>query len=373
MKKILFIVQLLSCLYNISFAQNNETYILTDSGITAGVNIQITDELSLGKICEVKYTTHTEKFYPINIKGFKMADGREYVSAEIWENNCYKYVFLEKMPILNDTIFYLFNETGNHFYYANNGKYKELSKNQEDTATVYYKEYFKEMFNECNFTSDYINCMRLKKTHIIKASNYIKRCKKYQFPKKYFGIYVGINKTTIDLNKITYTNIYKDNEKNDLIFGVKYRIPINLSFFYFGTDFFIEKNSFYFKYLYTYWFLQYYHIYFNYYSLNIPISLSYEANILKDKIFLKFGTNIKYNFLIDYHNYNYKLYLDDVYTSYSQSNNYIDKFYFEKLFGIGFRKSIYKHNISIEFNYFSDLYAQKIKTKTFQFNLSFEF
>lgn len=178
-----FLQAILFSISSILFAQSDyrNGYIITNAGEKQSGWIDFKGGLLNSKSCSFKTDTLAEakRYMPGEIKAYRFENSKYYASKEIKDSGSSKTVFLECLIEGKVTIYYLLNESGEHYYIEKDGKLSEMLNKDvsfEKGGTRYvhksgqYKGILKYYMSDCPDLTSQITDTEFDKKSLIKIS-----------------------------------------------------------------------------------------------------------------------------------------------------------------------------------------------------------
>jgi hypothetical protein len=283
----IFIIAIIYLFPTLIYGQGN--YIETDSVLT--VNIKIIDggDWKNSEVCQVKLGGITTLLSPFEVKEYGFANGRTYVSKNIFtSDSSAKKVFLERLVKGNTSLYYYKRKTTKIFFLErDNSLLIELPK--IDKGTITFHEKLLEITSDCQNISEATKLVTYDKKSFTKLIQRYNSCELKPFPFLKYGLVFGYATSKMSFtpnSKLHYSDKFTYTYDPGITVGIFIDNPVYMSDFSIHSELLFSRNG------YSYNWSDENHdvdLVINLTSISIPVLIRYSYPSIKGRPFINVG------------------------------------------------------------------------------------
>lgn len=236
------LILLLFIIISLADLQAQRAYIARDTATEVGVELIPGSAAQNAQFIRLKEGKEIIQYSPDEISGYRLSDGKVYVSRDIGLAVREKKVFLQKLVQGNmDLYFYTEEELQRFFLETRDGQLLPLPEEQDFRQTL------SQAMSGCEAVSDAIRLVRYRKNSLSRLVEMYNDCEYRPFPYPKIGVAAGFQLTNIIVQDaiLDYVlNLTDFQPRPTLSIGFFADLPIEATNLSFHTGLFVSQNRF---------------------------------------------------------------------------------------------------------------------------------
>ena len=289
MRVLLCLLLLLYTIFSFTELKAQRAYISRDTTTIVGVNLIPGSAAQNAQFIRLKDGKEIIQYSPDEIAGYRLSDGKVYVSRNVALAGSEKKVFLQKLVQGEmDLYYYTEDELQRFFLETQDGQLMPLSEQQDFRQTL------SRAMSDCEAVSEAIRLVSYRKNSLSRLVEMYNDCEERPFPYPKVGIAAGFQLTNIIVQDaiLDYVlNLTDFQPRPTLSIGVFAELPIEATDLSFHTGLFASYNRFNVFAADT----SLYRVLVNIITLDIPLMTRYSFPTAKLRPFINAGAVLSYH------------------------------------------------------------------------------
>lgn len=228
-------------------SQGQSTYIISDSSMEANVRIIEGTNKENARFIKVKgQNDKIIKYTPQDLQGYKLRNGKVYISEEVILRNTLQRVFLERL-VTGQTKLYYIKDSNRKYFYIQKDSSSLIPINKKDSLSnkKVFRQDLGDLFEDCNIVKAPIEQSSYNKKSLAILTKSYNACKLKPMPQIKFGLLLGINISNLFLS--TNDHYLKDasfNIDKGLSAGAYCDVPLYIGNLYIHPEIYYLEHAF---------------------------------------------------------------------------------------------------------------------------------